>query len=153
MSIEGYRLTTVQQFVGRELGVSAWITIDQARINEFAECTNDHQWIHVDVERSNRESPFGTTIAHGYLTLSLLAPLQFEVGVIPDDARQAVNYGLERVRFMAPVKVGARIRMRVVLLSTEDKGKGRVLLKTKNTFEIEGEEKPALIAESLAMVM
>ncbi len=153
MSIEGYRLTTVQQFVGRELGVSAWITIDQARINEFAECTNDHQWIHVDVERSNRESPFGTTIAHGYLTLSLLAPLQFEVGVIPDDARQAVNYGLERVRFMAPVKVGARIRMRVVLLSTEDKGKGRVLLKTQNTFEIEGEEKPALIAESLAMVM
>jgi len=153
MSIEGYRLTTVQQFVGRELGVSAWITIDQARINEFAECTNDHQWIHVDVERSNRESPFGTTIAHGYLTLSLLAPLQFEVGVIPDDARQAVNYGLERVRFMTPVKAGARIRMRVVLLSTEDKGKGRVLLKTKNTFEIEGEEKPALIAESLAMVM
>lgn len=153
MSIEGYRLTTVQQFVGRELGVSAWITIDQARINEFAECTNDHQWIHVDVERSNRESPFGTTIAHGYLTLSLLAPLQFEVGVIPDDARQAVNYGLERVRFMTPVKAGARIRMRVVLLSTEDKGKGRVLLKTQNTFEIEGEEKPALIAESLAMVM
>jgi acyl dehydratase len=153
MSIEGYSLTTVQQFVGRELGVSAWITIDQARINEFAECTNDHQWIHVDVERSNRESPFGTTIAHGYLTLSLLAPLQFEVGVIPDDARQAVNYGLERVRFMTPVKAGARIRMRVVLLSTEDKGKGRVLLKTKNTFEIEGEEKPALIAESLAMVM
>jgi len=153
MSIEGYTLTTVQQFVGRELGVSAWITIDQARINEFAECTNDHQWIHVDVERSNRESPFGTTIAHGYLTLSLLAPLQFEVGVIPDDARQAVNYGLERVRFMTPVKAGARIRMRVVLLSTEDKGKGRVLLKTKNTFEIEGEEKPALIAESLAMVM
>ncbi len=153
MSIEGYSLRTVQQFVGRELGVSAWITIDQARINEFAECTNDHQWIHVDVERANRESPFGTTIAHGYLTLSLLAPLQFEVGVIPDDAKQAVNYGLERVRFMAPVKAGARIRMRVVLLSTEDKGNGRVLLKTQNTLEIEGEEKPALIAELLAMVM
>jgi acyl dehydratase len=153
MALEGYSLATVHQFVGRELGVSGWITIDQKRIDEFAECTNDHQWIHVDIERARRESPFGTTIAHGYLTLSMLSSLQNEIGVIPPDASQAINYGLERVRFMTPVKAGRRIRMRVVLLSAEDKGKGRLLLKTQNTFEIEGEEKPALVAESLAMLM
>ena len=152
MSIEGYSLQTIHHFVGRELGVSSWITIDQERIDEFAECTNDHQWIHVDVERARRESPFGTTIAHGYLTLSMLSSLQNEVGVIPSGAKQAVNYGLDRVRFIAPVKVGSRIRMRVVLLSAEERDKGRVLLKTQNTFEIEGEEKPALTAESLALV-
>jgi acyl dehydratase len=153
MGIPGYSLATLQQFVGRELGISRWVTVDQARIDEFAECTNDYQWIHTDVERAQRESPFGATIAHGYLTLSMLSPLQNEVGVLPDDAKQAVNYGLDRVRFMAPVKAGARIRMHVTILSAEDKGKGRVLLKTQNTFEIEGEEKPALIAESLAFLM
>lgn len=153
MSIPGYSLQTVQQFVGRELGVSSWVTIDQRRIDEFAECTNDDQWIHVDVERAKRESPFGGTIAHGYLTLSMLSPLQNEVGVIPDDVSQAVNYGLDRVRFMTPVKADARIRMRVTLLSAEDRGRGRVLLKTENTFEIEGEDKPALVAESLAFLM
>src|SRR5512144_646654 len=97
MSSEDYSLTTVQQFVGKELGVSSWINIDQERINAFAECTNDHQWIHVDVERAQRESPFGTTIAHGYLTLSLLAPSLNEVGAVPSDANQAINYGLEAV--------------------------------------------------------
>ena len=153
MSIPGYSIQTVQQFVGRELGVSSWVTIDQRRIDEFAECTNDDQWIHVDVERAKRESPFGGTIAHGYLTLSMLSPLQNEVGVIPDDVSQAVNYGLDRVRFMTPVKADARIRMRVTLLSAEDRGRGRVLLKTENTFEIEGEDKPALVAESLAFLM
>lgn len=153
MSIPGYSIQTVQQFVGRELGVSSWVTIDQRRIDEFAECTNDDQWIHVDVERAKRESPFGGTIAHGYLTLSMLSPLQNEVGVIPDDVSQAVNYGLDRVRFMTPVKADARIRMRVTLLSAEDRGCGRVLLKTENTFEIEGEDKPALVAESLAFLM
>ena len=153
MSISGYSIQTVHQFVGRELGVSGWVTIGQRRIDEFAECTNDNQWIHVDVERARRESPFGGTIAHGYLTLSMLSPLQNEVGVIPDDAGQAVNYGLDRVRFMTPVKADARIRMRVKLLSAEDRGDGRVLLKTENTFEIEGEDKPALVAESLAFLM
>lgn len=152
MSIPGYSIQTVHQFVGRELGVSSWVTIDQRRIDKFAGCTNDNQWIHVDVERARRESPFGGTIAHGYLTLSMLSPLQNEVGVIPDDAGQAVNYGLDRVRFMTPVKADARIRMRVTLLSAEDRGDGRVLLKTENTFEIEGEDKPALVAESLAFL-
>ncbi|MCP5418934.1 MAG: MaoC family dehydratase [Gammaproteobacteria bacterium] len=152
MGIAGYSLATLQNFVGLELGVSEWVAIDQARIDEFAECTNDHQWIHVDVERARRESPFGETIAHGYLTLSLLSPLQNAVGVVPDDAHQAINYGLDRVRFMTPVKAGARVRMHVAIVSAEDRGKGRILLKTRNTFEIEGEDKPALVAESLAFL-
>jgi acyl dehydratase len=153
MATEPYSLATVHQFIGHELGVSSWRTIDQKRINDFAECTNDHQWIHVNVERAKQESPFGTTIAHGYLTLAMLAPLQYELQVIPPDTKQTLNYGLDRVRFMTPVKAGARIRMRVKLLSAERKDKGRVLLKTENTFEIEGEERPALVAEALAMLM
>jgi len=152
MAIPGYKLATVGEFVGKELGVSSWHAIDQDRINAFAECTGDHQWIHVDVDRANRESPFGGTIAHGYLTLSMLAPLQEEIGVIPDGTRQAINFGLDKLRFLTPVKAGARIRMRVTLLSVEDRGKGRLLLRTANTFDIEGAEKPALTAESLALV-
>ena len=152
MAIPGYGMTNVTEYVGRELGVSDWHLIDQDRINAFAACTNDHQWIHVDVERAKREGPFGGTIAHGYLTLSMLAPLQQEVGVIPDDAGQAINFGLDKLRFLTPVMAGSRIRMRVTLLSVEDRGKGRQLLRTQNTFEIEGAEKPALTAESLALV-
>lgn len=152
MAIPGYKLASVGEFVGKELGVSSWHAIDQDRINAFAECTGDHQWIHVDVDRSKRESPFGGTIAHGYLTLSMLAPLQEEIGVIPDGTRQAINFGLDKLRFLTPVKAGARIRMRVTLLSVEDRGKGRLLLRTANTFDIEGAEKPALTAESLALV-
>lgn len=152
MAIPGYKLATVGEFVGKELGVSSWHAIDQDRINAFAECTGDHQWIHVDVDRAKRESPFGGTIAHGYLTLSMLAPLQEEIGVIPDGTRQAINFGLDKLRFLTPVKAGARIRMRVTLLSVEDRGKGRLLLRTANTFDIEGAEKPALTAESLALV-
>ncbi len=152
MAIPGYSIATVSEFVGRELGVSKWRAIDQDRINAFAECTDDRQWIHVDVDRAKRESPFGGTIAHGYLTLSMLAPLQEEIGVIPEGARQAINFGLDKLRFLTPVKTGARIRMRAALLSVEDRGKGRLLLRTQNTFEIEGEEKPAATAESLALI-
>jgi len=152
MAIPGYKLATVGEFVGKELGVSSWHAIDQNRINAFAECTGDHQWIHVDVDRAKRESPFGGTIAHGYLTLSMLAPLQEEIGLIPEDTRQAINFGLDKLRFLTPVKAGARIRMRVTLLSVEDRGKGRLLLRTANTFDIEGAEKPALTVESLALV-
>lgn len=152
MAIPGYGMKTVTEFVGRELGVSDWHLIDQERIDAFAKCTGDHQWIHVDVERAKREGPFGGTIAHGYLTLAMLAPMQLEIGVIPEDAGQAINFGMDKLRFLAPVKAGSRIRMRVTLLSVEDRGKGRLLLRTQNTFEIEGEEKPALNAESLALV-
>jgi len=152
MPIPGYGMNTVTEFVGRELGCSDWHLIDQDRLNAFADCTDDHQWIHVDIERAKREGPFGGTIAHGYLTLAMLAPLQQEVGVIPEDVGQAINFGLDKLRFLAPVMAGSRIRMRVSLLSVEDRGKGRLLLRTQNTFEIEGEEKPALSAESLALV-
>src|SRR6266481_4717695 len=121
MSIEGYTLSTLNQFVGQELGVSQWVTIDQARINQFADCTGDHQWIHVDVDRAKRESPFRSAVAHGYLTLSLIAPLAMEIGVLPTDAAAGFNYGLDKVRFLAPVKAGARTRLRVVLVGIEAK--------------------------------
>ena len=152
MAVDGYSTQTAQQFIGRELGVSDWLAVDQERINHFADCTGDHQWIHVDIERAKKESPFGTTIAHGYLTLSLLVYLQSSIGVIPADVKAVINYGLDKVRFIAPVKAGKRIRNRVTLVAIEDKGQGRVF-KTQNTVEIEGEEKPALIAETLFMVM
>jgi acyl dehydratase len=151
MPPDGYQLTTIHQFVGRELGVSDWLTVDQERINQFAACTGDHQWIHVDVERARRESPFSAPIAHGYLILALLAHFQYAIGLIPPDVVQAINYGLDRVRFLAPVKAGARIRNRVVLLAAEDKGGGRVLIKTQNTIEVAGEHAPAMVAEALAM--
>jgi acyl dehydratase len=152
MTIEGYNVHSAGEFIGQELGVTDWIVIDQHRIDRFADCTEDHQWIHVDAERAAKEGPFGATVAHGFLCLSLLAPAQTSI-VVPSDAGQVLNYGLDRVRFMAPVKVDSRIRTRVQLLSAEGKGPGRVLIKTKNTVEIEGEEKPALIAEMLVLMV
>jgi acyl dehydratase len=153
MNIDEYRIATLDDFVGRELGVSNWVVVDQARIDAFAQCTGDTQWIHVDVDRAKRESPFGGTIAHGYLTLSLLAALAIEIGIIPGDASAGLNYGLDKVRFMTPVKAGARVRNRVTLLAVEKKGGGRVIVKTMNELQIEGEDKPALIAETLAMLV
>jgi acyl dehydratase len=152
MSSERYQVSTLSQFVGQELGVSPWLTVDQRRINEFADCTGDQQWIHVDVERAKQQSPFGSTIAHGYLTLALLAAMQMEIGIVPAGVSQVLNYGLDRVRFIAPVKAGARIRNRVVLLAAEPQDKGRFLLTFQNTVEIEGGTKPALIAQTLALV-
>ena len=153
MAPDGYHFTTIQEFVGHELGISDWLTVEQARIDQFADCTGDHQWIHVDVERARRESPFGSTIAHGYLTLALLPHFQYAVGMVPPGVAQAINYGVERVRFLAPVKAGARIRARVELLTAEDKGGGRVLITTRSTIEIAGEDKPAMIAETLALLI
>ena len=153
MPSSDYSIGTISQYVGQELGVSEWITINQERINDFADFTGDHQWIHVDVERAKRESLFGTTIAHGYLTLSLAAALSMELGIIPAGVSQALNYGLDKVRFLAPVKSGSRVRDRVVLLAAEPQGKGRLLLKFRNTIEIEGETKPAMIAETLTLLL
>jgi len=153
MAIEGFTLDTLNEFVGRELGVSDWITVDQERINQFADCTGDHQWIHVDVERAQRESPFGATIAHGYLTLSLLPAMQFSVGTLPSGVKAGLNYGADKVRFITPVKAGARIRDRITLVGVEDKGPGRVLMTTRHTVEIDGEAKPALVADTLAMLL
>ena len=147
-----YTLGTARDFVGQELGVSGWTTVDQATIDAFADVTGDRQWIHVDAERAARESPHGATIAHGYLTLALLPALRAEIGVTPEGVGQAINYGLDRVRFLAPVRAGARVRARVTLLGAEPKGRG-VLLRTLNTVEVEGEEKPAVLAETLTLLL
>ena len=146
-----FTLSELPQYVGKELGVSNWVTVDQARIDQFADCSGDRQWIHVDVARAKRESPYRAPIAHGYLTLALVAPLQMEIGAVPEDSAATFNYGLDKVRFLAPVKAGDRVRLRVALVNVEQKG-GGVVLKTSNTLEIEGSDKPALIAESLALI-
>jgi len=149
----GLTFATMNDHVGKELGTSGWVTVDQAMINQFAETTGDHQWIHVDVERAKRESPFKAPIAHGYLTLSLVASLGQDIGTMPEDTAVAFNYGLDKVRFLAPVKAGSRVRMKSSLVSFEPKGPGQYLMKCANTVEIEGEEKPALVAETLAMLV
>lgn len=138
---------------GASLGTSSWITIDQQRIDQFAHCTLDDQWLHVDTERAAKESPFGGTVAHGYLTLALLAPTTMEVMTQRVAMRSGLNYGLDKVRFLAPVRAGKRVRNHLRLLAVDDKGGGRVLATIENTIEIEGEDKPALIATTLAMLM
>jgi acyl dehydratase len=150
--MSAYTLRTLRDFVGHELGVSGWVTVNQDRIDRFAEVTGDHQWIHVDAERARRESPYGATIAHGLLTLSLLPTLRAEVGVVPGGVAQVVNYGYDRIRFLSPVKSGARIRARVLLTDVEAKGEG-VLLRTANTVEVEGEDRPALVADALTLLL
>src|SRR5215472_12435378 len=135
MAIPQYSMATAPQFVGHEFGTSDWVTVDQDRIDQFGACTGDRQWIHVDVQRAKRESPFGGPIAHGYLTLSLVAATVMELGVIPPDAATGLNYGLDKVRFIAPVRAGARVRNRAALLSAEPQNGERVLLKLKCTLE------------------
>jgi acyl dehydratase len=153
MAMAQYSLASAPQFVGRELGESDWVAVDQDRIDAFAACTGDRQWIHVDVERARRESPFGGPIAHGYLSLSLVAAMVMELGVIPPDAATGLNYGLDKVRFIAPIKAGARVRTRATLLAVEAQSGSRVLLKLNCTLEIEGEAKPALVAELLCLLI
>ena len=121
MALPDYRMNTLARFAGREIGVSGWTTVDQARIDAFADCTGDRQWIHVDVERARRESPFGGTIAHGYLTLSLAASLVDRGGRDPGDAGAALNYGLDKVRIPRTGRADARVRNRIVLLEVEPK--------------------------------
>jgi acyl dehydratase len=153
MSIKQLKPVDLGAHIGEALGASSWIMVDQKRINEFAQCTDDRQWIHVDVERAVKEGPFGGTVAHGFLTLALLAPTIFEVMLSRVEVKQAINYGLERVRFLAPVRAGRRVRNCVKIASMEDKGAGRTLLTTENTIEIEGEDKPAMIALAQVMLM
>jgi acyl dehydratase len=144
-------LSDLVKHVGEEMGVSSWILLDQRRIGEFAHCTGDYQWIHVDPERAARESPFGGTVAHGFLTLSLIAPTAFEVLVARVEPTSVVNYGLEKVRFLAPVRSGKRVRNRIRLAAVDERGTGRYLVTTDNTMEIEGEVKPALLASAIAI--
>ena len=139
-------------YVGQELGTSDWFQIDQDRINAFADATLDHQFIHVNPEQA-KQTPFGGTIAHGYLTVSLLPYLQTSMTdlVMPKGLKMGMNYGFDKLRFMAPVKVDKKIRARAKLLDATEKKPGQWLLKFEYTVEIEGEEKPAMIAEWLLM--
>lgn len=134
--------------IGQEVAVTDWFSITQERVNLFADATGDHQWIHLDVERSRKESPYGGTIAHGFLTLSLL-PMMMESAVSMPHAKMGVNYGLNKVRFPAPVPVGSRVRGRMTLLEVEDLN-GGAQIAWKVTMECEGGDKPVCVAESIA---
>ena len=139
--------------VGKEIGVSDWILIDQAMIDKFADVTHDHQFIHVDKERAIKEGPFGTTIAHGFLTVSLMS--QFAYQVVPgiEGMASALNYGFDKLRFMSPVKSGKRIRARFTLSDLKMRGEKHVQRTMNVVVEIEGEEKPALIADWVGIVV
>jgi acyl dehydratase len=142
------KLADLKPLVGQELAVSDWFPVSQQRIDQFAEATGDHQWIHVDPERAAK-GPFGATIAHGFLTLSML-PLLLETAVDIRDVKMGVNYGLNRVRFTAPVPVGSELRGRIRLLAFDDLPDGGVQLTTEVTIERKGSDKPACVAESIS---
>jgi acyl dehydratase len=144
-------LEEIRSRVGKEVGVSGWLTIDQPRIDVFADATEDRQFIHVDGDAA-AQTPFGGTVAHGFLSLSMLSRMAAEVMLVPDSLKMAVNYGLDRVRFIAPVRSGKRIRGRFVLDSVEEKTPGQILMRHTVTVEIEGEERPALTAQWLGLL-
>jgi acyl dehydratase len=144
-------LEEIRRRVGDEIGVSGWITIGQDRIAAFADATEDRQFIHVDSEAAAR-TPFGGTIAHGFLTLSLLSRMAAETILLPDTTKMVVNYGLDRVRFLAPVASGKRVRGRFTLDCVEEKAPGQILLRHVVSVEIEGEDKPALSAVWLTLL-
>ena len=144
-------LRRLKAMVGREVGLSDWFPITQERIDAFAECTEDRQWIHVDRARA-AAGPLGGTVAHGFLLLSLLPFFNFRNELFSGRFRMAVNYGLNRVRFPQAVRAGQRVRNRAVLKGIDKRGFRKVLLTVENTLEVEGEEKPAMVAELLALV-
>ncbi|HEU4498602.1 MAG TPA: MaoC family dehydratase [Sphingomicrobium sp.] len=144
-------LDEIRAKVGLSVGVSDWIDVSQDRISAFADATDDHQFIHVDPAAA-AAAGFGGTIAHGFLSLSLLSRMAADAMLIPDTARMAVNYGLDRVRFLAPVKAGKRVRGHFTLEGAEEKAPGQLLLKHQVTVEIEGEDKPALTAQWLGLI-
>jgi acyl dehydratase len=138
--------------VGELLGTSDWVEITQGRVDRFAEATDDHQWIHVDVERAQAESPFGGPIAHGYLSLSLLPSLGWRI-YSTVGAKMGVNYGSNKVRFPAPVPVGSRVRLHAVLLDAVERPDGAIHMVVEQTLEIEGSPKPAVVAETISRVV
>jgi acyl dehydratase len=144
-------LDDIRAKIGQEIGVSSWLMVGQPRIDAFADATEDHQFIHIDPEAAAKVG-LGGTIAHGFLTLSLLSRMAAEVMLIPDGLKMAVNYGLDRVRFVAPVRSSKRVRGRFTLDSVEEKAPGQVLMRHTVTVEIEGEEKPALTAVWLGLI-
>ena len=140
----------VQAKVGQQIGTSEWVEMSQDRINMFAEATGDHQFIHIDPEAAAK-TPFGGTIAHGFLTLSLMSQMSYQAAPVLEGVAMGVNYGFDKLRFLQPVRAGSRVRGRFKLVSAEDKGGNRWLIKNEVTVEIEGQDKPALIAEWLGM--
>jgi acyl dehydratase len=140
------------QLIGQELGVSDWTGIDQKRIDAFADVTGDHQWIHVDVERARTESPYRSTIAHGFLTLSLIPALS-KANYRVENAKMGINYGLNRVRFLAPVPVGSRVRVRSELIDAAKVDDTTVDLTVRHTVELDGSVKPAAVAELIARMV
>jgi acyl dehydratase len=143
-------VTELKDFIGKQLGCSDWLVIDQQRIDQFAECTGDHQFIHVDPHMAS-QTPFGSTIAHGFLSLSLLPMLMEDIMLMPAGLQMAVNYGLDSLRFIQPVKVGSRVRVVLNLLEAHEKNPGQWLLKVKAVMEIDGQDKPAYKAEMLTL--
>ncbi len=141
----------IDSVIGAEIGVSDWVTIDQERINKFADATMDHQFIHVDPEQAT--PVFGSTIAHGFLSLSLVAGIPFtqEIGMVLEGTKMGLNYGLDKVRFLSPVPVDSRVRIHMKCIDITEKNPGQYLAKTEVTMEIEGVEKPAFVAETLSM--
>lgn len=142
----------LEDYIGKDLGFSSWQLIDQDRINLFADATIDHQFIHVDQERA-KDTPFGGTIAHGYLILSLLPYLVRENGVIPENMVMGLNYGLNKVRFLQPVKVNSEVRSHMVIREITEKDPGQFRIESDVTIEIKDEEKPALVAQMIALFM
>lgn len=140
---------TLKALEGTEVGVSDWFEIDQNRVDAFADATLDHQWIHVDPDKAAR-GPFGTTIVHGFLTLSLLVHLQTQTELPVEGVRMGINYGLDKVRFITPVPVGGRIRARRTVVEVTEAGDGAVQVKSSVTVELEGSERPACVAEPIA---
>lgn len=141
----------MKKHVGETVGVSDWVTIDQETIDKFADATGDHQWIHVDVERAKREMPGGRTIAHGFLTLSIVPRLSATIWSVEKRSR-GLNYGSNKLRFTAPVPVDSRVRLKQTLLAADDVKNDGIRLTFENVIEIEGEERPALVVESLSIL-
>ena len=149
---ETIKANDLPSLVGKELEPSSWMEITQERVNQFADATNDHQFIHIDPDKA-AQTPFGGPIAHGFLSLSLLSFLNEQNSVVPEDLAMGINYGSDKIRYLMPVRVGKRIRSRQKVLEVTEKNPGQWLLKTAVTVEIEGEETPALVAEILTMLV
>jgi len=145
-------LSDYQAMVGKEVGVSSWHLVDQTRINGFADVIEDHQFIHIDPERAKRETPFGSTVAHGFLTMSLLSIMSYEVMPVIEGTTMGVNYGFDKLRFISPVRAGSRVRGRFVLAEAKLRKEKELQSRTNVTIEIEGEEKPALVADWLGLI-
>ncbi len=149
---ETIRADELPTLVGRQLAPSPWLEITQGRVNQFADATNDHQFIHVDPEKA-AQTPFGGPIAHGFLSLSLLSYLNAQSAILPENLAMGINYGSDKIRYLAPVRVGSRIRSHQKVLEVSEKTPGQWLIKYDVSVEIENEETPALVAEILSMLV